>query len=133
MKRIRLTTDAVIIDGSRILLIKRDKEPFRGKWALPGGHVEYGEKVEDAAIREAKEETGVDINLVSLLGVYSDPKRDPRSHSVAIAFICRPKTQDSRPLGGDDASEAKWWPLGGLPKLAFDHALMVSDARKVQR
>ncbi|HDI74746.1 MAG TPA: NUDIX hydrolase, partial [Thermoprotei archaeon] len=84
MKRPLLAVDTVILteDGA-IVLIKRSKDPFKGYWALPGGFVEYGETVEEAAIREAFEETGIRIELLALVGVYSDPSRDPRGHIVS--------------------------------------------------
>jgi len=126
MKTIKVTTDAILIDNDKILLIKRGNEPFKGMWALPGGHVEYGERVEEAAVREAKEETGLDIKVIKLTGVYSDPKRDPRGHTVGVAYLCEAKGK--KPRAGDDASEAWWWPLDDLPELAFDHKLIVADA-----
>jgi 8-oxo-dGTP diphosphatase len=130
MKQIRLTTDAVITDGPRVLLVKRGEEPFKGKWALPGGFVEYGERAEEAIVREVREETGLDVRVSKLIGVYSDPRRDPRGHTVTVAYICEPKAVNKKPRAGDDAAEAKWWRLDRLPKLAFDHAGIVGDAKK---
>jgi 8-oxo-dGTP diphosphatase len=130
MKHIRLTTDAVITDGLRVLLVKRGEEPFKGEWALPGGFIEYGEMAEEAVVREVKEETGLDVKASKLIGAYSDPKRDPRGHTVTIAYICEPKAAGKKPLAGGDAAEAWWWPLDGLPKLAFDHAGIIEDAKK---
>jgi len=128
MKKIRLTTDAVIIKNKKLLLIKRKYGPFKGKWALPGGHVEYGEKVEDATVREAFEETGLKVKPVKLIGVYSDPKRDPRGYSVGVAYLC--KIAGGKVRAGDDAAGVKWWPLDALPELAFDHGKMVKDAKR---
>jgi 8-oxo-dGTP diphosphatase len=91
-----------------------------------GGHVDYGERVEKAVMREAKEETGLDVKVVKLTGVYSDPKRDPRGHTVGVAYLCEAKGK--KPKAGDDASEAWWWPLDDLPELAFDHKVIVGDA-----
>ncbi|MBU4406392.1 MAG: NUDIX hydrolase, partial [Candidatus Altiarchaeota archaeon] len=87
----RLTVDAVILDREKnsIVLVKRGIYPFEGMWALPGGFVEYKETVENATIREAKEETGLDIEIERMVGVYSDPERDPRGHTVAVTFLCR--------------------------------------------
>lgn len=126
MKSIHVTADAVIIDNDRILLIKRGIEPFKGMWALPGGHVDYGERVEEAAVREAKEETGLDVKVIKLTGVYSDPNRDPRGHTMGVAYLCEAKGK--KPRAGDDAKEVWWWPLDDLPDLAFDHKLIVADA-----
>ncbi|RLI30286.1 NUDIX hydrolase, partial [Candidatus Bathyarchaeota archaeon] len=84
----RIAVDVVIVrkDGS-IVLIKRKNEPFKDHWAIPGGFVEYGERVEEAAIREAKEETGLEIRIKKLVGVYSDPNRDPRGHVISITYL----------------------------------------------
>ncbi len=124
----RVTTDALIINDTKLLLIKRKYEPFKGKWALPGGHVEYGERVGDAAAREAFEETGLRVKPVKLIGVYSDPKRDPRGHFISLAYLC--KIIGGEVKAGDDAAGAEWWPLDALPELAFDHAEMVKDAKR---
>ncbi|MHA1926261.1 MAG: NUDIX domain-containing protein, partial [Candidatus Thorarchaeota archaeon] len=82
--------DVVVTDGERILLVKRGKDPYKDRFALPGGFVEYGETVEETAVREIMEETGVQIKLEAILGVYSDPQRDPRGHVLTTAFIGRP-------------------------------------------
>ena len=85
-----LTTDIFIFDDdSNFILIKRKNDPYKDHWALPGGFVEYGESVETAAIREAKEETSIDVELKGLVNVYSNPDRDPRGHTVSIAFIAK--------------------------------------------
>jgi len=107
------------------VLIKRDHPPFSGCYALPGGFVEIGETVEAACKREAKEETGLDIELVGLIGIYSDPSRDPRGHVVSAAFLARGKGDL---MAGSDAREAEVFSLKSLPDLAFDHARIISDA-----
>jgi len=124
----RLTVDAVILSRERksIVLIKRGISPFEGMWALPGGFVQYKETVENATIREAKEETGLDIEIERLVGVYSDPERDPRGHTVAVTFLCRRVGGELN--AGDDAAEAKEFKLEELPEMAFDHRKMVDDA-----
>ncbi|MBC7100629.1 NUDIX hydrolase [Methanothermobacter tenebrarum] len=124
-----LTVDIVIIcPDDNIILIKRKKNPYKGFWAIPGGFVEYGEKVEEAALREAYEETGLKVELDHLLGVYSDPDRDPRGHVISICFIAH---QIGGKLKADtDASEVskfKWEELKKI-KLAFDHAIILRDA-----
>lgn len=126
MKCITLTVDAVIPYQKKIVLIKRLNEPFKGFYALPGGIVEYGEKVEDALLREVEEETGLEGEIYKLVGVYSDPKRDPRGHFVSVCFIVLPKGGELK--AGSDAKELALFPLNSLPKLAFDHEKMVKDA-----
>lgn len=127
---IGLTVDLIIRYKGGIVLIKRRNEPYKGHWALPGGFVEYGEKVENAAVREAKEETGLDVELLKLIGVYSDPNRDPRGHTVTIAFLARGK---GKLKGGDDASEARVFKFEEVKnlKLAFDHKKIVEDALRL--
>jgi 8-oxo-dGTP diphosphatase len=125
----KLTADAVLIKGNEILLIRRGREPFRGAWALPGGFVEVGERVEDACRRELMEETGLKGDLVDLLGVYGDPKRDPRGHTVTVAYVCKVGGIVAV-AAGDDADEARWFALDKLPELAFDHAQIVEEARR---
>lgn len=122
-----LTVDCVVFDrAGRLLLIKRANPPHRGKYALPGGFVDVGETVECAALRELKEETGVEGRILRLIGVYSSPKRDPRGHTVSVAFLVRPRS--TRIVGGDDAASAEWVAEWKGLKLAFDHALIVADA-----
>jgi len=121
-----VAVDVVLVrpDGS-IVLVKRAKEPFKGYWALPGGFVRYGERVEDAARREAREETGLEVAIEGLVGVYSEPDRDPRGHVISIAFL-------AREVGGllraaSDAAEVRAFKI--LPeRLAFDHARIIGDA-----
>ncbi len=115
-------------DGE-ILLIRRGREPFKGQWAVPGGFVEHGETVENAATREIMEETGVMVKLVDILGVYSDPTRDPRDHHISIVFVA--EFVSGKAQGGDDAAQAEWVSLDsiGPNDLAFDHYLILRDFR----
>ncbi len=124
-----LAVDGVIIKDNQILLIKRKNDPYKDKWAIPGGFVEYGEKTEDAVLREIKEETGLEARISGLVGVYSDPKRDPRKHVVSITYLLKDVSGIAK--GGDDAREAKWWDVSKLPELAFDHHYIISDALKI--
>lgn len=120
-----LTTDGVIFKNNEILLIKRNNDPFKGKWALPGGYVEYGEKVEDAVVREILEETGIKTKISDLLGVYSDPNRDPRGHTITVVYIL--EIQGGELKSGDDASDAKFFGFNELPDLSFDHDIIIKD------
>lgn len=125
------TADFIFIksaDFFYVLLIKRKNDPFKGKWALPGGFLDKGETVKQAAVRELKEETGIDCLEPKLLGVYSKPGRDPRGWVVSTAFIKIVKQQKDI-KAGDDASEAKWFDLNNLPELAFDHIEILNDAK----
>ena len=124
-----LTVDGILLEDYSVLLVQRKHRPFQGAWAIPGGFVEYGEKTEDAVVREVFEETGVKTMIRSLIGVYSDPHRDPRGHTVSIAYLINRVGGDLN--AGDDASSVKFFKLNDLPKLAFDHAVIVKDA--VQR
>jgi 8-oxo-dGTP diphosphatase len=121
-----LTVDAVIRDeGGRLLLIRRGRPPFEGRWALPGGFVEIGETTQAACAREAKEETGLEVEIVRLHGVYSDPKRDPRGHTVAVVYHCRPIA--GALAAGDDAAQARWFAPAEIAtlELAFDHSSII--------
>jgi 8-oxo-dGTP diphosphatase len=123
-----LTVDTIIIDDGKVVLIKRLNEPYKDHWAIPGGFVEYGEKVEDAAIREAKEETGLDIELIKLVGVYSDPNRDPRGHTVTVAFTS--KITGGKLKSDSDAKDAKFIDIESISDmdLAFDHKKILKDS-----
>jgi 8-oxo-dGTP diphosphatase len=117
------TVDTIIEVSGGIVLIERRYPPLG--WALPGGFVEYGETVAAAAVREAREETGLDVTLTRLFGVYSDPRRDPRRHTIAIVFI---GVASGVPAGGDDAAAARVFDTHSLPSpLAFDHAQILDD------
>ncbi len=131
MKCITLTVDAIIPYEGKIVLIKRKNDPFKGFYALPGGIVEYGESVESAVLREVEEETGLEGEIYKLVGVYSDPNRDPRGHFVSICFIVLPKGGELK--AGSDAKDVALFSLDSLPKLAFDHEKMIKDAEAMLR
>jgi 8-oxo-dGTP diphosphatase len=126
-----LTVDAVWIDRGRILLVRRGRPPFKGRWALPGGFVEGYETVEAAVVRELLEETGLRARPTDLIGVYSGPGRDPRGPTVSLVY--RMHGRVAPPVGGDDAAEARWVPLRSPPRLAFDHDQILRDAQRRRR
>lgn len=120
---IRYTADVVAISDNNVLLIERGWDPYKGHWALPGGHVDPGETSREAAARELAEETGVHITPNALLqaGIWDDPGRDPRGRYITVAYVAL-VPPDTSTKAGDDATAARWWPLDDLPPLAFDHA-----------
>jgi 8-oxo-dGTP diphosphatase len=125
-----LTTDCVVFDGNgRVLLIRRKFPPFQGAFALPGGFVEVGETVEAACRRELKEETALEVGELRLIGVYSDPKRDPRGHTCAVAYL----GSGARGVAeaGDDAAATEWVADWRAVSLAFDHAAIIADAERL--
>jgi len=129
IKRPVLTVDVLIRRNDGYVLIKRKNEPYRGRWAIPGGLAEYGEKVEQAAMREAKEETGLEVKLIRLVGVYSDPTRDPRGHYISIAYLAEAVSGELK--AATDAEEVKVFER--KPKrLAFDHSKIFEDAIRGQ-
>jgi ADP-ribose pyrophosphatase YjhB (NUDIX family) len=121
-----LTADAFVERDGQLLLIRRRIEPFKGAWALPGGFVHPGEIVEEAVTRELLEETGLTGTVGALVGIYSKPGRDPRGPTVGVVY--RVHAPSGTPTAGDDAAEVRFWPLSGLPRLAFDHEQIVADA-----
>lgn len=131
-KRPLLAVDAVIFfpQEKEIILIKRKNEPYKGYWALPGGFVEWGETVEQACIREVKEETSLDVKIIDIIGVFSDPNRDPRGHVISIAFLCVPiggKLKASSDAG--DIMRVKLSEIQQkLIKLAFDHYEIINKS-----
>lgn len=126
-----LAVDIIILLDNKLALIKRGREPFKDCFALPGGFVEYGETVENAAIREAKEETGLDITNLFLLGIYSKSDRDPRGHTVSIVFHGK---GSGTPKAGDDAKEIFLFDIDQIPTdLAFDHNKIIQDFLKDSR
>ena len=121
-----LTVDGIVRNrGGKFLFIRRKNPPFQGRWALPGGFVDVGETVEAACARELKEETGLEVRVGRLVGVYSEPSRDPRGHTVGIAFDCSSDNENA--TGGDDAEEAAWLTLEEARPLAFDHEKILED------
>ncbi|MEW5803488.1 MAG: NUDIX hydrolase [bacterium] len=118
------TADIIIeVEGKGIVLVRRKNPPYG--WAIPGGFVEYGESLEEAAVREAKEETGLDVQLIRQFHTYSDPKRDPRFCTVSTVYLA---TAEGTPVGDDDATEARIFTKDRLPSdLAFDHAKILED------
>lgn len=122
----KIMVDVVVpSEEGRILLIRRGSDPYEGYWALPGGFVEVGETLETAAAREAEEETGLKVEIVRLVGVYSDPDRDPRGHNVSCAFLAR--VREGEPSAASDAAEVSFLDPSTV-KLAFDHEKIISDA-----
>jgi 8-oxo-dGTP diphosphatase len=120
------TVDIVIEVAGGIVLVERAHEP-RG-WALPGGFIDAGETAEEAAVREAREETALDVELVEQFAVYSDPARDSRGPTLSVVFMAR---ASGTPRGGDDAAAAKVFPPSALPRpLCFDHSRIIADYRR---
>ncbi len=121
----------MITQKDSVVLIKRKNPPYKGSWALPGGFVEYGETVESAALRETKEETGLDVVLDGIVGVYSNPERDPRGHIISICFL-------GHKIGGKlvadtDAADVKCFGFAEISQtdLAFDHQKILEDVFKL--
>lgn len=124
-----VTIDVVIIEGDKILLIKRGNSPFKGNWALPGGFVGWDETTEETVIKEAKEETNLEVGDLRLVGVYSLPERHPKQ-VINVAYLAGKAEGDVKV--GDDALDFKWFSLDNLPeKLAFDHKKIINDAKKI--
>ena len=128
-----VTADCIVITREaepQVLLIQRGSEPFKGRWAFPGGFMNMDETTEQCAIRELEEETGLHVNNVVQIGAYSKVDRDPRGRTVTVAYLAIV----DRPLvviGQDDATKAEWWPLSNLPELAFDHDRIMQDAVRI--
>lgn len=129
-----LTVDVVVVSRSvepKVLLIRRKHEPFANAWAIPGGFVDEGESLEQAARRELLEETNVEVDKLEQIGTFGDPGRDPRGWTIAVAHLARVSPTKVNPKAADDASELAWHPLADLPSfLAFDHAKILDAARK---
>ena len=125
-----VTTDCVIFgfDGCqlKVLLIKRGIEPYKDRWAFPGGFLNPEESAEECALRELKEETGFSAQYVEQFHTYSNPIRDPRERVITVAYLALVKISDVK--GGDDAAEADWFPVDKIPQLAFDHDVILRDA-----
>jgi 8-oxo-dGTP diphosphatase len=125
----KLMVDVVVPSGEGdVLLIRRASDPYQGQWALPGGFVEVGETLEEAAAREAGEETGLEVEVVRLVGVYSEPDRDPRGHNVSCAYLAH--VREGEPEAAADAAEVGFLDPSTV-QLAFDHEKIISDALEV--
>lgn len=127
-----VTVDAVVFgrEGDRwqVLLVRRGKPPFEGRWALPGGFLEMDEPLVDAALRELREETAITGVSLEQLHTFGTPGRDPRGRTVSVAHWGVLEGMLPQPRGGDDAAEAAWHPVDALPELAFDHAQILQMA-----
>lgn len=127
-----VTADCVIFgfDGInlKVLLIERGIEPYKGKWAFPGGFVNMNESCEEGALRELKEETGLSTAYIEQFHTFSDPQRDPRERIITVAYFALVRIQEVK--GGDDAAQAAWFALDEVPQLAFDHDRILREALK---
>jgi len=128
--RAALTVDAIVfvkeLETTRVLLIERGKEPFFGKWALPGGFIEMDETLETACKRELEEETGLRVDSMQQFRTYDAIDRDPRHRTISVVFSTE-LNELAEVKGNDDAAQAKWFLLEELPQLAFDHARILKD------
>jgi len=127
-----VTVDIVLVTSQRephVLLIRRKKAPFAGRWALPGGFVDMDETLEESARRELREETGLTVGNLEQLHTFGNPTRDPRGRVISVAFLGR-VSQTQSAHADDDAAAAAWFPLNSLPELAFDHDEILTLARK---
>lgn len=123
----RVTVDVVVTRGDSLLLIRRGREPFMGMWCLPGGFVDAGETLEQAAVRELLEETGLRGKKLEWVAYFDDPRRDPRFQTLGHVFSAQ---AEGEPKGGDDAAEARFHALSQLPPLGFDHAEILDVYRR---
>jgi 8-oxo-dGTP diphosphatase len=124
------TVDVILQRGSKVLMVRRKKDPFKGQLALPGGFVNEGETTEDAMKREAMEETSFEVEPIEILGVYSDPARDPRKHIMTVVFVGIIIGGSGK--AGDDAASIEWVELAGIEgqQIAFDHSMILRDYKK---
>ena len=124
-----LTADGILLEKGMVLLVKRKIPPYSGSWVIPGGHVDYGETTEKGIKREIKEELGIPVKIKRLFGVYSDPKRDPRYHTVSAVYLVE-KIKGKIKLN-EEASEFKFFSLNNLPKkIGFDHRKVLNDLKR---
>ncbi len=120
-----ITVDGVLMIDGQLVLIRRGRDPFKGLLALPGGFVDYGERVEEAILRELREETGMEGRIIDVIGIYSAPERDPRGHTISIVFHLAPSGGSLK--AGDDADAVGLYDPSELPDLAFDHGSILSE------
>lgn len=129
--KIFVTVDIVLFKSNKILLIKRLKDPFKDCWALPGGFVDENEDLEDAAKRELLEETSIKVDALEQVGAFGKPFRDPRSHTVSVAYYGE-VSENTIAIAADDAKEAYWFSINDLPELAFDHQEIIDKVLSKQ-
>ncbi len=125
-----VTADCVVMTrepDTKVLLIERGGEPYKGCWAFPGGFMNMDETAAQCAVRELQEETGLTVQSVSQIGAYSGVDRDPRGRTVTVAYLAV-VDREMAVTGQDDAARAQWWPVSALPPLAFDHNEIMADA-----
>lgn len=125
-----VTADCVVMTrepDTKVLLIERGGEPYKGCWAFPGGFMNMDETAAQCAVRELQEETGLTVQNVSQIGAYSGVDRDPRGRTVTVAYLAV-VDREMAVTGQDDAARAQWWPVSALPPLAFDHNEIMADA-----
>lgn len=122
-----VTVDAILISRQHsVLLIERGRDPFKGKWALPGGFLDMDESLETACRRELEEETGLRVGEMKQFKAYGAVDRDPRGRTISVIFYTF-QEEESIPQAGDDAAKAQWFPLSQLPELAFDHQQIINE------
>lgn len=130
-----VTADCVVMTrepDTKVLLIERGGEPYKGCWAFPGGFMDMDETAAQCAVRELQEETGLTVQSVSQIGAYSGVDRDPRGRTVTVAYLAV-VDREMAVTGQDDAARAQWWPVSALPPLAFDHNEIMADAIALYR
>src|SRR3990167_11223635 len=126
-------TDGIVVDKKHVLLVKRIIEPYKGYWTLPGGHVDYGEELEEAVCREVLEETGISTHVVGIVDIFSKPDRDPWGQIISIAYllILQNIENESNSFDLNEVKRTKWFPINDLPqKLGFDHLKMIKKAQE---
>ncbi|WP_347838071.1 NUDIX hydrolase [uncultured Draconibacterium sp.] len=128
--RAALTVDAIVFvkkqNSVSVLLIERGREPFKNKWALPGGFIDMDETLEASCIRELKEETGLELDAMEQFRAYDAINRDPRHRTISVVFAAQ-LNKEQAVVGSDDAAQARWFSMNELPELAFDHAQILAD------
>lgn len=133
-QHIYVMVDAVVFtyqqEALQVLLIERKSDPFKGKWALPGGFVEDDESLDTAVHRELEEETGINADVLTQFHAFGEPGRDPRGRAVSVAYFTKVDKASARPRAATDAAQVQWFSINSLPDLAFDHAQILEKAQE---
>lgn len=127
-----ICTDGIVVHERHVLLVRRQIDPFKGYWTLPGGHIDYGESSEEAVQREVLEETGIVTQVIGLIDVFSKPDRDPMGHIISIVYLLKFDEKSHEVVGFDlnEVRDVRWFPIHRLPDhLGFDHAEMIRAAQ----